>query len=52
MTLTAKGHALNEAAMHLQKPWVAALAAGLDRSALEAALAVLTQLRARLEQPT
>jgi DNA-binding MarR family transcriptional regulator len=52
VTLTAKGHALNEAAMHLQKPWVAALAAGIDRSALEAALAVLTQLRTRLEQPT
>jgi len=52
VTLTAKGQALNEAAMQLQKPWVAALAAGIDRSALEAALAVLTQLRARLEQPT
>jgi DNA-binding MarR family transcriptional regulator len=52
VTLTAKGHALNEAAMDLQKPWVAALAAGIDHSALEAALAVLTELRARLEQPT
>jgi hypothetical protein len=37
--------------MHLQKPWIAALAAGIDRSALEATLAVLTQLRTRLEQP-
>jgi DNA-binding MarR family transcriptional regulator len=52
VTLTAKGHALNEAAMDLQKPWVAALAAGIDHSALQAALAVLTELRARLEQPT
>jgi DNA-binding MarR family transcriptional regulator len=52
VTLTAKGHALNEAAMHLQQPWVAALAAGIERSALQAALAVLTQLRTRLEQPT
>jgi DNA-binding MarR family transcriptional regulator len=52
VTLTAKGHALNEAAMQRQKPWVAALAAGIDRSALEAALTVLTQLRARLDQPT
>jgi DNA-binding MarR family transcriptional regulator len=51
VTLTAKGHALNEAAMDLQKPWVAALAAGIDLSALQAALAVLTELRARLEQP-
>jgi DNA-binding MarR family transcriptional regulator len=52
VTLTAKGHALNEAAMALQKPWVAALAAAIDHSALQAALAVLTELRARLEQPT
>jgi DNA-binding MarR family transcriptional regulator len=52
VTLTAKGHALNETAMQLQKPWVAALAAGIDHSALQATLTVLTQLRARLEQPT
>jgi DNA-binding MarR family transcriptional regulator len=52
VTLTAKGHALNEAAMALQKPWVAALAAAIDHSALHSALAVLTELRARLEHPT
>ena len=52
VTLTAKGQALNEAAMRLQKPWVAALAADIDHSALQATLAVLTQLRARLEQPS
>jgi DNA-binding MarR family transcriptional regulator len=51
MTLTAKGHALHEAAMQLQKPWVTALAAGIDHSALQATLTVLTELRARLEQP-
>jgi len=52
VTLTAKGHALNEAAMRLQKPWVAALGAGIDHTALQATLTVLTELRARLEQPT
>ena len=52
VTLTAKGHALNEAAMRLQKPWVAALGAGIDHSSLQATLTVLTELRARLEQPT
>lgn len=52
VTLTAKGHALHEAAMRLQKPWVAALGAGIDHTALQAALNVLTHLRARLEQPT
>jgi DNA-binding MarR family transcriptional regulator len=52
VTLTAKGHALNEAAMDLQKPWAAALAAGIDHAALQAALAALTELRTRLEQPT
>jgi DNA-binding MarR family transcriptional regulator len=51
VTLTAKGHALNETAMQLQKPWVAALAAGIDHAALQATLTVLTELRARLEQP-
>jgi DNA-binding MarR family transcriptional regulator len=51
MTLTAKGHALHEAAIQLQKPWVTALAAGIDHSALQATLTVLTELRARLEQP-
>src|SRR6202041_1899412 len=48
VTLTAKGHALHEAAMRLQKPWVAALGVGIDHAALQATLAVLTQLRARL----
>ena len=52
VALTAKGQALNEAAMQLQKPWAAALAAGIDHAALQATLTVLTQLRARLEQPT
>ena len=52
VTMTAKGHALNEAAMQLQKPWVAALGAGIDHAALQTALTVLTALRARLEQPT
>jgi DNA-binding MarR family transcriptional regulator len=52
VTLTTKGHALNEAAMRLQKPWVAALGAGTDLAALQATLTILTQLRARLEQPT
>ena len=52
VTLTAKGHALNDAAMQLQKPWVAALGANIDRSTLETALAALTQLRERLEQPS
>jgi hypothetical protein len=31
---------------------VAALAGGVDHPALQATLSVLTQLRARLEQPT
>jgi DNA-binding MarR family transcriptional regulator len=52
VTLTAKGQALHEAAMRLQKPWAAALGAGIDHAALQATLNVLTQLRARLEQPT
>jgi DNA-binding MarR family transcriptional regulator len=52
VTLTAKGQALQEAAMQLQKPWVAALAAGFDHAALQATLIVLTTLRTRLEQPT
>jgi DNA-binding MarR family transcriptional regulator len=52
VTLTAKGHALNDAAMRLQKPWAAALSAGIDRSTLQTTLAVLAQLRARLEEPT
>ena len=52
VTLTAKGQALHEAAMRLQKPWVAALGAGIDHTALQATFNVLTQLRARLEQPT
>jgi DNA-binding MarR family transcriptional regulator len=50
VTLTAKGHALNDAAMRLQKPWAAALAAGIDRSELQTTIAVLAQLRARLEE--
>jgi DNA-binding MarR family transcriptional regulator len=52
VALTAKGQALHEAAMRLQKPWVAALGAGIDHPALQATLNVLTHLRARLEQPT
>ena len=52
VTLTAKGQALHEAAMRLQKPWVGALGAGVDHTALQATLNVLTHLRARLEQPT
>jgi DNA-binding MarR family transcriptional regulator len=52
VTLTAKGQALHEAAMRLQKPWVAALGAGIDHAALQATLTLLTTLRARLEQPT
>jgi DNA-binding MarR family transcriptional regulator len=52
VTLSAKGQALNDAAMRLQKPWASALAAGIDRPALQTALAVLAQLRARLEEPT
>jgi DNA-binding MarR family transcriptional regulator len=50
VTLTAKGRALFDAAMRLQKPWAAALAAGIDGAALQTTAAVLAQLRARLEQ--
>ena len=50
VTLTAKGSALFDAAMRLQKPWAAALAAGIDGTALQTTAAVLAQLRARLEQ--
>jgi DNA-binding MarR family transcriptional regulator len=50
VTLTQKGRALFEAAMHLQKPWASALAAGIDGAALQTTAAVLAQLRARLEQ--
>src|ERR1700676_2286776 len=49
VTLTPKGRALTDAAMRLQEPWAQALAAGIDRSALQTALSVLAQLRARLE---
>ena len=50
VVLTQKGRALFEAAMRLQKPWATALAAGIDGTALQTTTAVLTQLRARLEQ--
>src|SRR5258708_26543569 len=50
VTLTAKGRALFDAAMRLQKPWATALAAGIDGAALQTAPSVLAQLRARLEQ--
>jgi len=52
VTLTAKGHALNDAAMHRQKPWAAALAADIDRSELQTTISVLAQLRSRLEEST
>jgi DNA-binding MarR family transcriptional regulator len=49
VALTSRGRALNNAAMRLQRPWAEALAAGIDRSALQNALDVLAELRARLE---
>jgi DNA-binding MarR family transcriptional regulator len=52
VTLTSRGGALNDAAMRLQRPWVASLAAGIDRSALQTALDVLAGLGARLEKST
>jgi DNA-binding MarR family transcriptional regulator len=50
IVLTAKGIALNEAAMARQRPWAKRLAAGLDRAELEAARGILARLRARLEE--
>ena len=49
VTLTAKGSAAAEAAMKLQQPWAAILAAEVDRQALETTLHTLQQLRAKLE---
>jgi DNA-binding MarR family transcriptional regulator len=50
VVLTDKGRALYGAASKLQKPWAAALAAGIDSSTLQSATATLAELRARLEQ--
>lgn len=50
VVLTEEGRALYGAAAKLQKPWAAALAAGIDSAALQSATAALAQLRARLEQ--
>jgi DNA-binding MarR family transcriptional regulator len=47
--VTARGRALYEAAMRIQQPWAVALAAGIEPSALQTALRVLTRLRTRLE---
>jgi DNA-binding MarR family transcriptional regulator len=49
VALTHKGDALYRSAMRLQKPWAAKLAAGIDASALQAALSVVKTLRVRLE---
>lgn len=49
VALTQKGDALYRSAMRLQKPWAAKLAAGIDASALQAALSVVKTLRGRLE---
>jgi DNA-binding MarR family transcriptional regulator len=49
VTLTAKGSAVVEAAMKLQQPWAATLAAEVDRQALETTLRTLEQLRAKLD---
>jgi DNA-binding MarR family transcriptional regulator len=49
VALTPKGDALYRSAMRLQKPWAAKLAAGIDASALQAALRVVKTLRGRLE---
>jgi len=49
VALTAKGITLNEAAMERQRPWAKALTAGLSRAELDAALDILSRLRARLE---
>ena len=50
IALTAKGIALNRAAMARQRPWAKRLAAGLDRAELEAARDILARLRVRLEE--
>jgi DNA-binding MarR family transcriptional regulator len=49
VALTARGTALLQSAMRLQKPWAARLAAGIDARSLQVALSVLTTLRHRLE---
>jgi DNA-binding MarR family transcriptional regulator len=49
VALTQKGDALYQSAMRLQKPWAAKLAAGIDASALQAALSVVRTLRGRLD---
>src|SRR4029078_13434208 len=49
VALTQKGHALYQSAMGLQKPWAPKLAAGIDASALQAALSVVRTLRGRLD---
>jgi DNA-binding MarR family transcriptional regulator len=50
VVLTDEGRALFGAASKLQKPWAAALAAGIDSTILQSATAALAQLRTRLEQ--
>jgi DNA-binding MarR family transcriptional regulator len=50
VVLTEEGRALFGAASKLQKPWAAALAAGIDSTILQSATAALAQLRTRLEQ--
>lgn len=46
---TERGRGLYEAASALQRPWAAALAAGLPEPEIEAATALLRALRSRLE---
>lgn len=50
VTLTAKGRKAYEAADRLQKPWVNALAKGLNADDIAAARRVLDALRERLEK--
>jgi len=49
VTLTAKGRTACNAADRLQKPWVNALAKGLDAGAIAAASRIIETLRKRLE---
>ena len=49
VTLTRKGHAAYAAADRRQRPWINALANGLDRGEVERTLGLLIRIRSRLE---
>jgi DNA-binding MarR family transcriptional regulator len=50
VALTDKGHAVYQAALRIQKPWVDNLAEGIPVAEIDAALALITALRVKLER--